>query len=568
MMKKIALLLVCAMLFSLVACADAGKTEEGTTDTQTGVPTTAPSGDAPTLVPTEAPTSGVTESDTAAPTASLSESPTEGETVTPTENATVIPSEPTTEAPTSAPTAEQTNAPTVEQTNAPTASETIAPTVEPTVMPTSGATEVPTEVPTEQPTSGATEKPSEKPTEAFALLFEKNGDSSYAVVGYTGKAEHVVIPETYNDLPVTEIKAEAFDACKTLLSVELPATIQTIGEYAFRDCKKLQSITLPADILSIGSGAFYRANDLESVTYGGTKAAWKKVTLGNRNIPLTNATFTYLGLPSIHDEVEEPTQPEKPEDPMDNIIYTIIKPMTMTLSNGDTFNYRMYVPEDYDPNKFYPVLILLHGAGERGDDNASQMKNMVATLFADEDSPIHDAIFLCPQCPADNQWVDTPWADGNYSIDDVPQSNESLAVLEMLSLVRSEYNVDGDRIYLMGISMGGFGTWDLILRNPDLFAAAIPICGGGDPTKVSAIAKMPIRTFHGDADKIVPVDGTRAMVEALLAVGGNIEYEELAGYGHNVWSYAAEKEGLMDWLFMQRKGNADIEVSFGDLFGK
>ncbi len=508
-MKKISLVLACLLIFSLASCSGKDQPTEQQTSADTIAPTDAPSVSAPTEAVTDAPSvSTPTEAESEAPSAST---PTEAET----------------EAESEAPSA---STPTEAVTDAPSAS-----------------------TPTEKPT----EKPTDAPTEAFALIFTQKGDA-YTVTGHKGTALDVVIPDVYEGLPVTEIGAEAFAGSKTLVKVTCPSSLSVIGEAAFKDCSNLQSVVLPADLLTVSANAFQRCNAITAVTYGGTQEAWKEVTVGIRNQTLTKATFTYLNQPSVHDKQEEIMDP----------IYTLIEPKTMTLSNGDLFNYRMYVPEDYNAEKAYPVLILLHGAGERGDDNTLQMKNMVATLFADEESPIHDAIFLCPQCPTDRQWVNTPWADGNYSTDDVPVSNQIQGVLEMLASVRASHNVDANRIYIMGISMGGFGTWDILVRNPNLFAAAIPICGGGDASKAAAIAHIPIRTFHGDSDTVVPVDGTRAMVEALRAVGGNIEYEELAGYGHNVWDYAAEKEGLMDWLFAQRKGETDIEVSIGDLMGQ
>lgn len=535
-MKKIALLLVCLLCLALVSCADK---EDGKTEAPSATPT-----EGAVIVPTTAQTTAPTDGATSAPT----ELPTQ-ETDVPTGESTV---------PTDAP-SEEASADGI-STDAPSDILTDVPTDIPTV-PTDEPTVAPTDAPTDAPTVAPTNAPTELPTEAFALVYEKNGDA-YRVIGYRGTALDVVIPETYEGLPITEIGDDAFAGCATLQSVALPSSLTVIGEGAFKECRVLKNVTLPADILAIEANAFQRCNAIESVTFGGSETAWKRFkdtgAIGTRNHTLTGAAFTYLDQPSIHDE---------PEVVLDKI-YTIIQPKTMTLSNGDNFNYRMYVPEDYDASKAYPVLILLHGAGERGDDNTLQMKNMVATLFADANSPIQDSIFLCPQCPSDNQWVDTPWAEGDYRTDEVPESNEILGVLEMLASVRASHNVDANRIYIMGISMGGFGTWDIIVRHPDIFAAAIPICGGGDSSKAATIAHIPIRTFHGDADSVVPVDGTRAMVEALLAVGGNINYEELPGYGHNVWDYVAEKAGLMDWLFSQRKGETDIEVNIGDLMGQ
>ncbi len=214
--------------------------------------------------------------------------------------------------------------------------------------------------------------------------------------------------------------------------------------------------------------------------------------------------------------------------------------------------YRLYVPDDYSEGKTYPVLLFLHGAGERGSDNEAQLKNVIQKLFDDPTSPVYQSIVIVPQCPEGEQWVDTPWADGNYDIRYVEESNELGAVLNILDSIQSTYSVNENRIYVMGISMGGFGTWDLLMRHGDLFAAAIPICGGGDINGVYNLLDKPIYTCHGDADGTVPVEGTRELYQSIVEDGGEmITYEELAGYGHNVWDYVAEKEGLMDWLFAQ-----------------
>ncbi len=223
-------------------------------------------------------------------------------------------------------------------------------------------------------------------------------------------------------------------------------------------------------------------------------------------------------------------------------------------TNGGVINYRLYVPEDYTADKAYPVLLFLHGAGERGDDNTRQLIHVLQNLFNDADSPVHEAIVVAPQCPAGRQWVNTPWAEGDYRIDQVPESQELQNVLALLDHIGSTYRVDENRRYVMGISMGGFGTWDLLLRHEELFAAGVPICGGGDASQAASLKDMPLYTFHDAGDASVPVEGTRAMVAALKAAGNtSYFYEETTGYGHGVWTYAAERQGLMDWLFAQTR---------------
>ena len=152
------------------------------------------------------------------------------------------------------------------------------------------------------------------------------------------------------------------------------------------------------------------------------------------------------------------------------------------------------------------------------------------------------------------QWVDTPWANGNYSIDSVPISKPMTAAVELLDSVIGTYSINTDRQYVMGLSMGGFGTWDLIMRNPERFAAAIPFCGGADPNQAENLKNIPIWTFHDTTDPTVPVSGTQATVEAIKAAGGTlITYTETSRYAHNVWTPGSQTPALPGWLFGQRK---------------
>ena len=127
-------------------------------------------------------------------------------------------------------------------------------------------------------------------------------------------------------------------------------------------------------------------------------------------------------------------------------------------------------------------------------------------------------------------------------------------VLELVAAMPKEYSIDPQRIYLTGLSMGGYGTWDLLARKPDLFAAGVPVCGGGDESTAGKIAKIPIRVFHGDLDSAVPVSRSRTMVEALKKAGGHPKYTEYPGVGHNSWDKAYADPKLMNWLFKQKKG--------------
>ena len=218
-----------------------------------------------------------------------------------------------------------------------------------------------------------------------------------------------------------------------------------------------------------------------------------------------------------------------------------------------TLPYRLYVPFNYDPQKTYPILLNLHGAGLRGNDNErplgfidEAMKN--PNLNADE------CIIFFPQCPADEKWVDTSWSLGSYSLDNTPESNEMKAVMELLGLLRQRYSVDEKRIYVMGFSMGGFGTWNALMNHPDVFAAGVAMCGAGDPTKAEILKDIPIWAIHGALDLSVPVQGSRDMAAALEAVNApDFHYTEIPTAEHDVWNYTYDSEEIMGWLFSRVK---------------
>ena len=219
-----------------------------------------------------------------------------------------------------------------------------------------------------------------------------------------------------------------------------------------------------------------------------------------------------------------------------------------TYKNDNTvLPYRLILPENYDDAKSYPMIFFFHGAGERGNDNKLQFFHLVQYIY---DNAPEDCIIVAPQCPANNQWVDTPWINGAYSTEAVPESNEMVAVVELLEDLEVKYNVDDDRIYVIGLSMGGFATWDALMRHNDIFAAGIPICGGGDPSQAELLKETPIFTFHAVNDTAVPYQGTKQTVDAIKAVGGTkIEYTEYATGGHGIWNQAIQTKGLLEKLF-------------------
>lgn len=221
---------------------------------------------------------------------------------------------------------------------------------------------------------------------------------------------------------------------------------------------------------------------------------------------------------------------------------------------GDGLNlpYRLLRPQNYDAKKKYPLVIFLHGAGERGDDNQKQLVHGLSDFASDEAAKKHPAFVMAPQCPLGQKWVDVEWSAPAHTLPEKP-SPALAATLNAVAALQSEFSIDPKRIYLTGLSMGGYGVWDALARRPELFAAAVPICGGGDPAMAKQIMSIPIWAFHGADDKSVPVHRSREMVEAMKATGGQPKYTEYPNVGHNSWTQTYASRAVHDWLFEQRR---------------
>ena len=214
--------------------------------------------------------------------------------------------------------------------------------------------------------------------------------------------------------------------------------------------------------------------------------------------------------------------------------------------------YGIYIPKNYDCGETYPLLVFLHGAGERGDDNSLQLTVALQSMFNDPSSPVYDSIVVAPQCPIDRQWVMVPFDCGNYSVADTPESEELIAVCGIIRECLSEYNIDRNRIYVTGISMGGYGTWDMLCRHGCRIAAGMPICGGADTGYAKKLKNIPIRTFHGSEDGAVPPSGTRKMYAALRKAGSTVaSYTELDNMDHGIWDTVYSDTSNLEWLFSQ-----------------
>ncbi len=224
-----------------------------------------------------------------------------------------------------------------------------------------------------------------------------------------------------------------------------------------------------------------------------------------------------------------------------------------TFADGDfKLPYRLLAPKNYDAKQKYPLVIFLHGAGERGNDNQKQLLHGMNDFAADEIMAKYPAFVMAPQCPEGQKWVDVDWSASSHKLPEKP-SVSLAATFNAVSQLQSEFSIDPKRIYITGLSMGGYGTWDALARRPELFAAAVPICGGGDPALAKQMMTIPIWAFHGADDKTVPAERSRQMVEALKAVGGQPKYTEYPGVGHNSWARTYSDPAMYEWLFAQRK---------------
>lgn len=204
-------------------------------------------------------------------------------------------------------------------------------------------------------------------------------------------------------------------------------------------------------------------------------------------------------------------------------------------ASGDSLNYRLLRPEVEQEGEKYPLVLFLHGAGERGSDNEKQLFHGSQMWLNPVNRENYPAFVLFPQCPESGYWayVNRP---SSFEADKMPIETPISPVFVVLKELLDSYltmpQVDKKRIYVIGLSMGAMGTYDLAIRYPELFAAAIPICGTVNPTRLSAAKEVKFRIFHGDADSVVPVSGSRQAYKALKAAGADVKYTEFPGVTH------------------------------------
>lgn len=209
--------------------------------------------------------------------------------------------------------------------------------------------------------------------------------------------------------------------------------------------------------------------------------------------------------------------------------------------DGAKLDYLLYLPPDYnkDESKKWPLIVFLHGSGERGTNVNDVKKHGPPKIVEDEDSPLGKRfIVVSPQCPPKEWW-------------------RAEELNKLLDDVLDHYRIDKDRVYLTGLSMGGFGTWSWAEQNPGRFAAIAPMCGGGDPTQAERLKDLPIWVFHGEMDKTVPIERDQEMVDAVKVAGDkDVKFTKYPDAGHDCWTRSYANPELYDWFLKHKRGDA------------
>ena len=221
--------------------------------------------------------------------------------------------------------------------------------------------------------------------------------------------------------------------------------------------------------------------------------------------------------------------------------------------SGDTLNYRMLFP-DLDTLRKYPLVIFLHGLDERGNDNESQLKLGIMNLADNKISALYPAFIIAPQCPLNAHWANISENTNTNQVRLLPSPSEPVKLLiELIYKLEKDLPVDTNRIYITGLSMGGYGTYDVIERYPNLFAGAVPVCGGGDTSRAASIAHIPIWIFHGAEDPVVSPLYSLNMLSALTNAGAHPGFTQYPEVGHFASKAAYTDQEMIAWLFRQHK---------------
>jgi predicted peptidase len=226
------------------------------------------------------------------------------------------------------------------------------------------------------------------------------------------------------------------------------------------------------------------------------------------------------------------------------------------VSQNDTLNYRILKPLNYDPEEKYPVHLILHGSGERGDDNVAQLTHGGKLFLKKENRENYNSWVIFPQCSKNDRWPNLKSDSWNKDFKNKiknPNKSLSLVILFMDAFIEKK-QVDKQRIYVSGLSMGGMGTFELLYRRPNMFAAATPICGNGSTKFVDRYAnKVPLWVFHGSDDEVVNPRHSLKMVNAIIQSGGSPKMTLYENTAHGSWHNAFEETNFLKWIHSKTK---------------
>ncbi|MCQ2770572.1 MAG: prolyl oligopeptidase family serine peptidase [Clostridia bacterium] len=238
---------------------------------------------------------------------------------------------------------------------------------------------------------------------------------------------------------------------------------------------------------------------------------------------------------------------------VDSMIRDVLNYKNTVTGDEMDLPYRVYYPSNMDETKKYPMMFFLHGHGECGTNNEYQIRvlqkpNELLDRIIERDN----CIIVAPQCPCEHEkheWINVHhvWTTGSREKLDDP-SVAMQAAMMLLDMFLAKPFVDLDRVYAAGISMGGYGMWEIVTRRPDVFAAAVPVCGAGFPGYAEQLKDISVWIFHGLADGTVPPSGGKDMEAALKKVGADVRATYYEGVGHNSWIPAYKEPDLIDWL--------------------
>jgi predicted peptidase len=230
------------------------------------------------------------------------------------------------------------------------------------------------------------------------------------------------------------------------------------------------------------------------------------------------------------------------------------------IQKEDTLRYRILYPIGYKANKKYPLLVFLHGSGERGNDNNAQLTHGGRLFAKDSIRRIFRAIVIFPQCPSNSTWnpigsvTDSVTKERVFNFPDGNSTTPARLVKQLIDEMATAGKIDAKRLYIGGLSLGGMGTFDMLARYPGFFAAAFPICGAGNTSNAIKFAgKTAVWIFHGDKDPAVNVTFSRDYYNELKKANATVKYTEYPGVGHDSWNNTFAEKGLVEWLLSYKK---------------